>query len=195
MIFIFGAIRPEFKYGKIGLIILDIAILLGLLLAVSCLLLVGYISISTYCSDIWFLFPASVISFFITYALYKWLRIPVHQKFVEASQIVSMGDGRPATLCFPAITGWSGLLVELKDNHQLGIGNKIISLGLPKKIKIPKGNLEVIFRSDTTNKLSTVVAEISGQHFVGSIRRQHHMLQEVQRIRRLLISLLWLGIL
>jgi hypothetical protein len=39
MIFRLGAIRPDFRYGKIGLLLLDVSILLGLLLAASSLLL------------------------------------------------------------------------------------------------------------------------------------------------------------
>jgi hypothetical protein len=69
MIFRLGAIRPDFRYGKIGLLLLDVSILLGLLLAASSLLLAVYILLTVYCSDFWVLLALSLLSFFVTHIL------------------------------------------------------------------------------------------------------------------------------
>jgi len=193
MIFKLGAIRPQFRYGKIGLLLLDIAILLGFFLAISCLLLAAYILSVAYCSDFWVLFAFSLISFLAAYILYKRLRQPVYTKFSEASQIIATESSRPVTLRFPGVMGWSGTLVELIDSHSAKNSNRIISIGLPKTIKTPKTDLEVNFWSDARERSSTVVVEITGQYLVGAIRSQVDMHLESLRMNRMLLSLLWFG--
>lgn len=193
MIFRLGAIRRDFRYGKAGLLLIDITILLGFLLSVSCLLLAAYILSVAYCSDFWVVLAFSFITICMTYVLYRRLREPVYTKFVEASRIIETESSRAGTLLFPGVIGWSGTLLELIDESSRKSTSRFISLGLPRTIKTPEADLEVRYWRDESKSSSTVVVEVSNKKFVGAVRNQPDIQVEFRRMRQLLTYLLWLG--
>lgn len=192
MLFRTGKIRPELKAYKIGFLLLDIVILLGCLISIIGIIIAAYFLTTSYCSDFWLIFALSALFFFINVLLYKKLRGPYLKKLLEASELISAGPGRPATLCFPGVTGYSGLLLEAKDSS--ASGPQIIALGVPKNFKIPKDDLEVILRSDSNGQHTTVVVQVGERHFVGSAKDHVGMKQELLRMKRLLGALLYLSV-
>jgi hypothetical protein len=191
MLFKTGQIRPELKAYKIGFFLLDVVIVLGTLVAITGILIGAYLLTTRYCSDFWLILGLSVLFLFLNVIFYKKLRGPYLKKLLHASELISAGPGRPATLCFPGITGYSGLLLEVKGSSASGA--KIIALGVPKNFKIPKDDLEVILRSDTTAQHTTVVVQVGERHFVGSAKDHTEMQQELSRMKLLLSTLLYLS--
>lgn len=194
MIFRFGTIRPEFGYIKAGFFVLDLAILLSLILAGACVSLAVYVLVVAYCSDFWVLLTISVLTFFLSFTLYKFLRKPLFQRFSEASQVMATGYEKPAILRFPGVTGWSGLLLELKKQNTPDSDNVIVSIGAPKWFKPPKGDLDVLLKGDSKGLISTVVVKTGKQHLVGVVRSLSEMHAEYLRMRKLLVSFLILAL-
>ena len=194
MIFRFGTIRPEFGYIKAGFFIMDLAILLGLVLAGACVALAVYVLVVAYCSDFWVLLTISVLTVFLSFILYKFLRKPLFQRFSEASQVMATGYEKPAILRFPGVTGWSGPLLELKKQNTPDSDNVIVSIGAPKWFKPPKGDLDVLLKGDSKGLISTVVVKTGKHHLVGVLRSPSEMRAEYLRMRKLLVSFLILAL-
>ena len=194
MIFRFGTIRAEFRYIKVGFFILDLAILLSLILAGACVSLAVYVLVVAYCSDFWVLLTISLLTFLLSFTLYKYLRNPLFRKFSEASQVMATGYEKPAILCFPGVTGWSGLLLELKHKNTPDPDNVIVSIGIPKWFKPPDGDLDVLLKGDLKGLTSTVVVKSGKQHLPGMVRSLSEMHGEYSRMRKLLASLLILAL-
>lgn len=194
MIFRFGSIRAEFGYIKVGFFLLDLAILLSLLLAGVCASFAVYILAVAYCSDFWVLFTISALTSFLSFALYNRLREPLFRKFSDASQVMTTGYEKPATLSFPGVIGWSGLLVELKKQKSPDSDNVIVSIGVPKWFKPPAGDLDVLIKGDSKGLMSTVVVKSGKHHLVGAVRSLSEMQSEYLSMRKLLTSLLMLAL-